>query len=91
MKDGGPAFPRSITIGEENIDLYGEILDKNSTHYYGGMTLRDYFAAKAMQAILNQGGALGAVSKTGNAQDVCARMAYAFADAMLAERDKERT
>lgn len=49
-----------------------------------GMTLRDYFAAKAMQGILAYYGAGGGVP------DRVARSAYAAADAMLAERDKGR-
>lgn len=53
-----------------------------------GMTLRDYFAAKAMQAII----------RVTNSSEVCrdwdesiktmASNAYGFADAMLAEREK---
>ena len=46
-----------------------------------GMDLRDYFAAKAMHEILVQGG----WSEYGN----LAKEAYAVADAMLKERDKE--
>lgn len=45
-----------------------------------GMTLRDYFAAKAMQGLL-------ASTKTNSAQ-VIAKDAYIIADAMLAERNK---
>jgi len=66
-KAGGPAFPT------------------NSTHndgYYGGlgMTLRDYFAAKAMQ------GLVGAPQNFPRA--AIAEHAYLMADAMIAERDK---
>ena len=47
-----------------------------------GMTLRDYFAAKAMQALL---------AKTGwsDFKDIT-RGAYVIADAMLKEREIER-
>ena len=45
-----------------------------------GMTLRDYFAAKAMQGLIE-------VVAT-NDQDYIAAEAYAIADAMLAERVK---
>lgn len=61
---GGPAFP-----GFDYIDQHGK---KNPE----GMTLRDYFAAKAMQA-LNY--------KYSNEDDV-ARHAYILADAMLKAR-----
>lgn len=69
---GGPAFPLSA------IDARGKRVE-------GGMTLRDYFAAKAM-----------AVVWTGIPDDVCSglalehlgRLSYEMADAMLAERAK---
>ena len=59
MDDGGPAFP----VANANVDLPWE-----------GMTLRDYFAAKAMAVAL----------ETFSAADA-AREAYAYADAMLAD------
>ena len=46
-----------------------------------GMTLRDYFAAKAMQSLV----ALDRTAATMTAED-----AYAMADAMLAARDKKK-
>ena len=70
MKDsGGPAFPITIDLGQ------GVECNK-------GMTLRDYFAAKAMQGLLAQscGTALG------NDPKFAAEYAYATADAMLKAR-----
>ena len=46
-----------------------------------GMTLRDYFAAKAMQGMMANGGLHGSNSSFSIS-------AYAIADAMLAERSK---
>jgi hypothetical protein len=46
------------------------------TPYNPGMTLRDYFAAKAMQALVD-----------GDYFDATARMAYDMADAMLKARE----
>ena len=43
------------------------------------VSLRDYFAAKAMQALVQ-----------GNYFDATARQAYMIADAMLRERERER-
>lgn len=67
VPDGGPAF------SEVPADCNG---------YEGrpGMTLRDYFAAKAMQAVLrnNQGLNIGSVE--------LAHLAYEVADAMLQVR-----
>lgn len=47
-----------------------------------GMTLRDYFAAKAMAALLSR-----TDYESNSYQDV-AEMAYIAADAMMLERDK---
>lgn len=74
--NGGPAFPSAndVRIGD-----YG-------TSGHSGMTLRDYFAAKAMQSIIDQKDA-----HDGRECANAAWMAYRMADAMLAERDKGRT
>jgi len=71
----GPAFPVPLNPGE-SYQGHGP---------YDGMSLRDYFAAKAMQSI---------VSKMSRTQydyigaEPVASDAYAFADAMLKEREK---
>ena len=62
---GGPAFP--VPGLHENND-------------YDGMTLRDYFAAKAMQAILSN-------PEYGDEDDSLAGAAYYVADAMLKARE----
>lgn len=49
-----------------------------------GMTLRDYFAAKAMQAALEG----GLEADAGQWDEICAARSYAIADAMLKERAK---
>ena len=49
-----------------------------------GMTLRDYFAAKAMQAILM---AQYPITKEPNADDLIAQTVYLMADAMLKARE----
>ena len=64
---GGPAFPLSHSHKE---------LEGTNWQHANGMTLRDYFAAKAMQA-LNY--------KYSNEDDV-ARHAYILADALLKAR-----
>lgn len=52
MKDGGPAFPRPASI--EPMDDVKPSEDGNCLVLRGerGMSLRDYLAAKAMQAII---------------------------------------
>lgn len=64
---GGQAFP-VLSHPSEFVESYG-------------MTLRDYFAAKAMAALINRGNHDGEIEKR-------AEHAYKCADAMLAERGK---
>lgn len=51
-----------------------------------GMSLRDYFAAKAMSSICISHDECGCLTEHG--YDWIAREAYRVADAMLAEREK---
>lgn len=75
-KTGGSAFPMPMTM------MTAEHI-ANEPEY--GMTLRDYFAAKAMQ------GRLAGVGKIPDKAeihfDVLAKQAYAYADAMLKARE----
>ena len=66
--DGGPAFPHQ---------------DSGDTGTRPGMTLRDYFAAKAMQAMLS-----GLVYNPAQSNFLC-RTSYAMADAMLKARGED--
>lgn len=72
INTGGPAFPT------ENERQTGS----NSWHF-PGMTLRDYFAAKAMQGL--QANPTDEVMKMGF--DAIAQYAYKQADAMLKARE----
>ena len=65
---GGPAFPLH-NHGAQTLGLH-----------LSGMTLRDYFAAKALQGLL-------ACSEADGTNDDFARWAYKYADAMLKARD----
>lgn len=76
-KDGGAAFP----VPPERLNNFNG--DPHWSYPYTGMTLRDYFAAAALQGML-AGSSLGQTS-----QKDYAWAAYAQADAMLAERTKE--
>ncbi len=73
MDNGGPAFPCEVLVDQ---------CGTKST--WEGMTLRDYFAAKAMQGLLAQSGGTAHSSNVG----LGAEYAYKMADAMLAERNK---
>ena len=74
--DGGPAFPV----------MWGEGINPDS-----GMTLRDYFAAKAMQSIYSD----PVIFEQWNGDEdllsfaeYAANLAYEMADAMIKERSK---
>ena len=64
---GGPAFPYDLTSYDDEVRIQ-----------YQGMTLRDYFAAKAMQGLLS-------ATKTSDGEMI-ARDSYKMADAMLKAR-----
>ena len=87
---GGSAFPNTATVIGPNFDPFkGVNLELGQTNQYidMGMSLRDYFAAKAMQTIvgLSPGGHFSPSEKVG---EYMARKSYQIADAMLAERAK---
>jgi hypothetical protein len=69
-----PAFPTKINT---------EHFSHPSTIYSTGMTLRDYFAAKAMQGMMADGQAFRLV-----AESTLANTAYEIADAMLKARQE---
>lgn len=80
ISDGGAAFPR-------------EDYQADAAPGQRGMTLRDYFAAKAMQAALTNESLLKRIGqRAGNdiveGHSDIASGAYAMADAMIAEREK---
>lgn len=73
INNGGQAFP-CLERGGNGLDLVD-----------GGMTLRDYFAAKAMQGDISS---MQAHEDPASAAHHIAARAYAVADAMLKERNK---
>lgn len=77
QETGGPAFPELGNIGN-NSDWQSE----------SGMTLRDYFAAKAMAAYISTAGAPCIVGGLDGAEDELAKQAYEMADAMLRARGR---
>lgn len=68
QNNGGPAFPYSARLLAP--DTYEHLTN-------GGMTLRDYFAAKALQAIADPC----------HSPELFANRAYEIADAMLRARE----
>ena len=75
MNTGGPAFPVHPNV---NLDL-----DKR----WCGMTLRDYFAAKAMQGLISSIGEWSAGTPNLEFSDSVAIDAYWIADSMLKARE----
>lgn len=77
--DGGPAFPNF-----REIDQHGLV------HQNDGMSLRDWFAGRAMQALAP--GTFEAACEEGQtaakAAEVVADVAYRMADAMIAARGR---
>lgn len=74
-----PAFPTDVQRQGLNGDIkYGKA--------FPGITIRDYFAAKAMQGMMSS----AAVLERGglNTPEKVTRASYAQADAMLKERNK---
>ena len=64
-----PAFPQYV-------------INNGGAYVDGGMTLRDYFAAKAMQGLLARIG-----NDKLNVHDVLAQRTYQIADAMMKARE----
>lgn len=76
IENGGPAFPCDYE-GSTRSDA-------------PGMSLRDYFAAKAMQGWLASFGPEDRHPSNAGTLDMFASQAYAVADAMLAARNEHR-
>ena len=86
--DGGAAFPEI----ETDLTTNSGGADYPRTYSYGGMSLRDYFAAKALNGMLSSDAHPDVILESLMASDEAiasrARFAYAVADAMIAERNK---
>jgi hypothetical protein len=103
INDGGPAFPSTykeivgmsagvkIDPGDQYVEgqpIYEEIKSP-------GMTLRDYFAAKAMQASMSVESTNEWLKDSGNRKEVQGKLAviaegaYMLAEAMLKARDND--
>lgn len=72
-ENGGPAFP----FDEKNS------YDGSHYHSHEGMSLRDWFAGQALAGFVVRQSAAFSDAETG------AKFAYRYADAMMAEREKD--
>ena len=75
VNTGGPAFPSGLIDPSTPEDAVQSL--------HNGMTLRDYFAAKAMQAIIAR-----ADDRFTTTVDFVGGKSYQYADAMLRARQK---
>lgn len=73
--EGGPAFPAKLT---GPCEAFGLRADSNHVIEFHGMTLRDYFAAKAMEQVDWSNTGINAGAET----------CYEVADAMLKAREQ---
>lgn len=78
-----PAFPSTIRNGGDVVvhGFLGEEINPGMENHYSGMSLRDYFAAKALQALASRSPTLLEPSRW-------AEHAYQVADLMIEERAK---
>ena len=74
-EDGGPAFPVSEEAARGKVAAV-----------YGGMTLRDYFAAAALQGLLATPVKISLGAKPVQDSADYSEMAYRYADAMIEAR-----
>ena len=97
--DGGPAFPLPVVYDQHNGSItVEEVIGGNGK---SGLSMRDYFAAAALTGVLGHQDAISkgcvqAVTEnvgTGKPvvgfTEILARACFAYADAMIAERNKE--
>jgi hypothetical protein len=80
---GGPAFPVADPFIAMNPKTEAE-----AKRLQGGMTMRDYFAAKAMQAVITDWLNTGDIFQDAEIPEVIARDCYLVADAMIKERNQ---
>lgn len=79
IDDGGPAFPLSVAVGPSG-DVY------NSYYAHGGMALRDFFAAQAIDRMIS----LSQDRDGGWSVENVAHGCYNLADAMLVARSRKQ-
>lgn len=80
-KHGGPAFPfeyHNQTNNYQESFATDGMIRLNASEQYMGLSMRDYFAAKAMQGICGHSDTWGLITS-----EKIASVAYELADAML--------
>lgn len=88
-KTGGPAFPQFDVIAGDR-DGHGDVIDAYTTAT-GGITVRDYFAAAALPAVIastSAGQHMLNIREGETVMSAIARDAFVLADAMIAAREE---
>ena len=83
-KDGGPMFPLCGSIVKQ-YQPTGIVTGESLQGFQAGMSLRDYFAAKAMQGLMSY---TFANDRYHGDLKQCVYEAYEIADTMLEAREK---
>ncbi|WP_287497513.1 hypothetical protein [Pandoraea sp. CB10b_02] len=84
INDGGPAFGQVVELRCVRVEMDGSTEWEPEAMVHGGLTVRDYFAAKAMQGLAANPEAWDMTDEK------VAEWAYNAADAMLKAREGER-
>lgn len=87
MDDGGPAFPAKVSVDRNTNKLLPHQFG-NDDFCTPGLSLRDYFAAKAMQGMLSTANA-SCLNGLDGYEEITAKAAYTIADAMLNARQEK--
>lgn len=85
IKDGGPAFGQVVSLRAVRVEMNGDTEWEPESMALGGVTVRDYFAAKAMQGFCANSS--HAVLDGEHQFKAAAKEAYLMADAMLRARE----
>jgi len=83
INDGGPAFGQVVELRCVRVEMDGSTEWEPEAMVHGGLTVRDYFAAKVLQGTLADSNVT--LEKAGDA-DILAKASYRIADAMLRAR-----
>lgn len=82
MNDGGPAFPQIETEPMDVVTRAGEYTTIGRVNASGGISVRDYFAAKELASLGNK-----TICDVPEGYARIADHCYRMADAMIAARD----
>ena len=86
MRDGGPAFPSPHTVVEESIGF--PETRREYQKWSNGMTLRQWYAGLAMQALIASWSKIGNGWIPEREMAEIAKESHQLSDAMIAEGEK---